>query len=151
MLEEINYTFLISISPVGEARAGITFGVLKGLPIWITFLVGLAGNLLVFPLFHRIITFLNKTFWSNRTYKKGGVYFSKKAKKKTQNSIQKYGIWGLMVFVMIPLPVTGAYMGTIASYVLGMDYKKSFIATSIGVTISCLIVALSFSLGIKLF
>jgi len=47
-----------------------------------------------------------------------------------------------MVFVMIPLPVTGAYAGTIASYLLGMDYKKSFVATSIGVTISCIVVTL---------
>jgi uncharacterized membrane protein len=54
--------------------------------------------------------------------------------------IKKYGVWGLMVFVMIPLPITGAYTGTIAAYLFRISYKKSLIAISIGVTISSIMV-----------
>jgi uncharacterized membrane protein len=42
---------------------------------------------------------------------------------------------------MIPLPVTGAYIGTIAAYIFGMSYKKSLIAISSGITISSIMVA----------
>ena len=45
-----------------------------------------------------------------------------------------------MVFVMIPLPVTGAYIGTIAAYIFGISYKKSLIAISIGVAVSSIMV-----------
>jgi uncharacterized membrane protein len=48
----------------------------------------------------------------------------------------------LMVFVMIPLPVTGAYIGTIAAYIFGISYRKSLIAISSGITISSTMVAL---------
>lgn len=140
---DILFVFLFSISPLGEARVGIPYGIINDVPVIWAFLVGLGANLLVFPVFHWLITVLNRFFWRYRTYKKSAVFVAKRAKKNTQKSIQKYGTWGLMVFVMIPLPVTGAYAGTIAAYLLGMDYKKSFIATSIGVTISCSIIALA--------
>jgi uncharacterized membrane protein len=42
---------------------------------------------------------------------------------------------------MIPLPVTGAYIGTIAAYIFDIEYKKSFIAISSGITISSILVA----------
>ena len=105
----------------------------------IAFIVALAGNLLVFPLFSQVLKLSNKYLWKSRRYKKSAVFLTRKAKKGTQSSIQKYGIWGLLVFVMIPLPVTGAYSGTIAAFVLQMDYKKSFLAISAGVTVALLI------------
>ena len=142
MILDLLSVFLFSISPAGEARVGIQIGIAKDIPVIWCFIVGLGANLLVFPVFHWLITVLNRFFWRYRTYKKSAVFVAKRAKKNTKKSIQKYGIWGLMVFVMIPLPVTGAYAGTIASYLLGMDYKKSFVATSIGVTISCIVVTL---------
>lgn len=134
-------TFLLSISPLGEARVGIPYGIVKGEPVVLAFLVGLGGNLLVFPVFYFLINLSNKYLWRIRAYKKAAVYLSKKAKRKTKSSIEKYGWWGLMVFVMIPLPVTGAYMGTLAAYILGMERGKSFTAISIGVMISSVLIA----------
>jgi len=148
MLAELITTFLISISPLGEARAGIPYGVMNDLPVSLAFFVGWIANLLVFPLFFRGISLSNKMLWKSHFYKKSAIYLSKSAKKKTKSSIDKYGLWGLMVFVMIPLPVTGAYMGTLAAYILGMDYKKSLLAVTIGVTISCIIVSLGLHLSI---
>lgn len=150
MITEFITTFLISISPLGEARAGIPYGVMNDLPIGWAFLVGWWANLLVFPLFFKGIQFSNKTLWKSRTYKKSAVYLSKRAKRKTKSSIDKYGLWGLMVFVMIPLPITGAYIGTLAAYILGMDYKKSFFAVTIGVTISSVIIASGMYFGTSL-
>jgi len=148
---EFIYTFLISISPFGEARVGIPYGVVKGIPVYWSFLIGLTANLLVFPLFFKCIYLMNTFLWKHKFYKKSAVFLSKNAKRKTKSSIAKYGAWGLMVFVMIPLPITGAYTGTIAAYILGMEYKKSLIAVSIGVTISSVIISTMMYLGVKSF
>lgn len=55
--------------------------------------------------------------------------------------IQKYGFWGLMIFVMIPLPVTGAYMGTIAANIFKINRKKAMLAISLGLVVSCFLIA----------
>ena len=140
MFQDVLFTFLISLSPFGEARAGIPYGDLNGLPIFLVFIIGLAANLLIFPLFYRAIEFSNKHFFKNKYYKKSAIYLSSRARTKTKTIIKKYGVWGLMVFVMIPLPVTGAYIGTIASYIFGISYRKSLIAISSGITISSIMV-----------
>ncbi len=142
MFQDILFTFLISLSPFGEARAGIPYGELKGLPILLVFIIGLTANLLVFPVFYKMIEFSNKHFFKNKYYKKSAIYLSERARTKTKTIIKKYGVWGLMVFVMIPLPVTGAYIGTIAAYIFGISYRKSLIAISSGITISSTMVAL---------
>ena len=142
MLQDILFTFLISFSPFGEARAGIPYGELVGLPILLVFIIGLTANLLVFPIFYRAIEFSNKHFFKNKYYKKSAIYLSSRARTKTKTIIKKYGVWGLMVFVMIPLPVTGAYIGTIAAYIFGISYRGSLIAISSGITISSIMVAL---------
>ena len=141
MFQDVLFTFLISLSPFGEARAGIPYGELNNLPIIWVFIIGLTANLLIFPLFYRGIELSNKHFFKNKFYKKSALYLSSRARTKTKTIIKKYGVWGLMIFVMIPLPVTGAYIGTIAAYIFGISYKKSLIAISSGITISSIIVA----------
>jgi len=142
MFQDILFTFLISFSPFGEARAGIPYGELVGLPILLVFVIGLTANLLVFPVFYKAIELANKHLWKNPLYKRSAIYLSSRARTKTRTVIKKYGVWGLMVFVMIPLPITGAYIGTIAAYIFGISYRKSLIAISSGITISSTIVAL---------
>jgi len=152
MIQDILLTFLISISPFGEARVGIPYGVESTtLPLYLIFIVGLVANLLVFPLFYKCIEFSNKFFLKNLYYKKIAIYLSNRAKTKTKSMIQKYGVIGLMIFVMIPLPVTGAYIGTIAAYIFRIDYKKSLIAISTGITISSTIVIFGWPLITSLF
>ena len=141
MLQDILFTFLISFSPFGEARAGIPYGELNGLPIMLVFIVGLVANLLVFPIFYKVIELANKNLWKNPLYKKMALYLALRARTKTKEVIKKYGVWGLMIFVMIPLPVTGAYIGTIAAFIFGISYQKSLIAISSGITISSIMVA----------
>jgi len=140
MLQDILFTFLWSFSPLGESRVGIPVGISTGLSIEIVFFVALFANLLVFPVFYNVITISNKHLLKNKIYRKIVVYLESRAKTKTKHVIQKYGVWGLMVFVMIPLPVTGAYIGTIAAFVYKINYRKALIAISSGITISCVLV-----------
>ena len=137
MLKDILFTFLISFSPFGEARVGIPYAIEHTdlTLIWV-FLIALSANLLVFPLFYRVIEFFNNHFLKSKWYRKAAIYFSLRARRKTGAVVQKYGAIGLMIFVMIPLPFTGAYIGTIAAYIFKINYKKALLAINIGVLIA---------------
>lgn len=147
MLNNLIISFLISLSPFGEARVGIPYAILNEVPFAWAFFVGLAANLLVFPLLIFLIDRFDRRFWPNRHYKKSVVRISRLARKKTGTSIEKYGFWGLMIFVMIPLPGTGAYLGTIAASVFKIDRRKAFWAVSLGVFVSCVIMTVAAHFG----
>jgi uncharacterized membrane protein len=154
MINHIIFTFLFSISPLGEARVGIPYGIVSGLPPVLAYLLGLGGNLLVYPLLLGLVKAFNEKMWQYRIYKQQSITLVRRAKNITGNKIQKYGFWGLMIFVMIPLPVTGAYMGTIAAIIFKIPKRKAFTAISLGVLISCSIMAGGTylgQLGFKLF
>ena len=71
-------------------------------------------------------------------------------KQTRKNFFHKYAIWGniaLMLFVAIPLPITGAWTASIASWLLGIEKKRSLLYISLGVIIAGSIVTL-ISLGV---
>lgn len=152
MLKDILFTFLISFSPFGEARVGIPYGIEHTdlTLIWV-FLIALFANLLVFPLFYRVIEFFNNHFLKSKWYRKAAIYLSLRARRKTGAVVQKYGAIGLMIFVMIPLPFTGAYIGTIAAYIFKINYKKALLAINIGVLIALTFIILIWPLISSLF
>ena len=147
MFETLLYTFLLSLSPFGEARTGIPYAILNDIHIILAFVVGTVGNTLIYPLFMWLIDTFNQKFWPFRPYKKGVVFLSKRARKIAGANVQKHGFWGLMVFVMVPLPGTGAYMGTIAANLFKIERKRAFLAINIGVFFSSLIMAVGTYLG----
>ncbi len=65
---------------------------------------------------------------------------ARRAKAGAGKNVEKYGFWGLMIFVLIPLPGTGVYAGTLAAYLFGIDRKRAFLANTIGIFFSCLII-----------
>ncbi len=148
MLEILIYTFLLSMSPFGEARVGIPYGILNDIHIVWVFVIGLIGNLLIFPLFMWLINTFDKKLWAFRPYKKGALFLSKRAKKGINKEKNKqFGFLALMIFVMVPFPGTGAYMGTIAAFVTKMERKRAFLAVSLGVLISCIIMTVGAHFG----
>lgn len=147
MFETLLYTFLLSISPFGEARAGIPYAILNNVHFILAFLIGTVANTLVFPMFMWLIDTFSQKFWPFRAYKRGVIFLSKRAKKIAGDNVRKHGFWGLMLFVMIPLPGTGAYMGTIAANIFKIERKKAFLAISLGVVISSIVMALATHLG----
>lgn len=149
MLENLINTFLISISPFGEGRAGLPYAFFNDIHWLLAFAVALSGNLLVYPIMMWLIDVFNHKCWKYTTYRKAVVYLSKMAKKGAGPKIKKHGFWGLMIFVMIPLPGTGAYMGTIAAAIFKINRWQAFLAISIGTFISCALVAAGFYLGSK--
>lgn len=140
MVEQIVYTFLWSISPFGEAKVGIPYGLLKGLNPYLVFIVALGANILVFPMMMFFLDKINILLTRWNWYKKSAIWVARRAKKGSGDKLQKYGFVGLALFVMIPLPGTGVYAGSIATYLFKMERKKACIANFIGITISSIIV-----------
>ena len=149
MLEGILVTFLISASPLGEGRVGIPLGLFNyDLDPFVVFFASATGNALVFPIMIFFIEHINKYLMKVRLYKRISIRTALRVRRQTSHLIEKYGFWGLMFFVMIPLPVTGAYMGTLAAYIFNINRRHAYWAVSIGITISCAIVTIAMQLGI---
>ena len=82
----------------------------------------------------------------SKRFSKVAKWLDKKVDKH-KGQIEKYGFWGLVLFVGIPLPGTGAWTGCLIASVLEMDKKKSLLAAIIGVFMASIIMMiLSFGL-----
>ena len=126
-------TFLVSMVPVIELRGAIPIGVARGLPFWAAVLVSIIGNLVPVPF---IIIFIKKifAFMREKMPKLNGLVtrLENKANSKSE-TVQKYAFWGLIIFVAIPLPGTGAWTGALIAAMLEMPLKKAFPSIMLGV------------------
>lgn len=135
-------TFLIAMVPVLELRAAIPAGVIAGLPIPIALIVSVIGNLLPIPF---IILFIRKIFkfMQSKSERLARIvkHFEDKAESKKEQ-VLKYEFWGLMIFVAIPLPGTGAWTGALIAAMLDMQLKRAFPSIAMGVLIAACIVTI---------
>lgn len=149
MIEDIIISMLWSISPFGEAKVGIPYGLVKGLNKYLVFVICFLTNVLVFPLMLLFLDNVNRHLVKWTPYKKAAINIARRAKIGSGNVIQKYGFFGLIFFVMLPLPGTGVYAGTIATYMFKIERGKAFLANTIGIFFSSLIVWFAFMLTMK--
>ena len=131
--------FIISMLPVVELRGGIIMAALLGMKWYVAVPICIVGNLLPIPLVlkfvRRILDFLKKS----KHLKKIIEWFEERTKNKGKN-IENGWLAGLIVFVGIPLPGTGAWTGSLAADLFRIDFKKSMFAVTVGVLIAAAIV-----------
>ncbi len=149
MIQDIIIAILWSISPFGEAKVGIPYGMIRGLNIYLVFVVCFVSNVLVFPLMMFFLERINNYFLKWKFYKKSAIYVARKAKVGSGDKIQKYGFWGLLFFVMLPLPGTGVYAGSIATYLFKIRKREAFVANTVGIFFSSVIVWVTTLLTMK--
>jgi uncharacterized membrane protein len=77
--------------------------------------------------------------------------FIERARKKLSKGFEKWGWLGIAVFVGIPLPLTGAWTGTLGAWVLGISRRRTLLAVVLGLVISGIIVSAVVILGIGAF
>lgn len=132
--------FIISLLPVLELRGGLLAASLLGLKAIPSYIISIIGNVLPIPF---ILLLINKIIdrCKNSKHKKLNKFANYLTNKvdKNKESIEKYGFWGLVIFVGIPLPGTGAWTGSLIAGVLNMDRKKSFLAILLGVFMASII------------
>ena len=132
--------FIISLFPVLELRGGLLAAspAFLDVPIQTALPLCILGNLLPIPfvllLIERIIILLEK----GRHTGKIALWLRNKVEKH-KGQIEKYGFWGLVLFIGIPLPGTGAWTGSLVAALLHMSFKKSFLACILGVLMAAAI------------
>ncbi|MCD7722647.1 MAG: small multi-drug export protein [Clostridiales bacterium] len=134
--------FIISVLPILECRLGLfTAIVLLGMNPFAGFAISFVGNILPVPfillLINSIFKIMKKIPHINKI-----IYWLEEKTLKKRDKIDKYGVWGLLLFVAIPLPGTGAWTGALLASLLNLDRKKSFMVISIGVFIAGLIITI---------
>ena len=154
MFKHCLIVFLVSMVPIIELRGAIPYGVGFGLPLWLTYIIAIVGNMLPVPL---IYFFARKVLEWGRDKPVIGKFFTfclekgKKGGEKLQAKAGRGLFWALLLFVGIPLPGTGAWTGTLAASLLDMDFRKSVLACMGGVLLAgCIMGALSL-LGVSAF
>ncbi len=129
-----------SMIPIIECRGAVPMGVAFGLPWWQTALFSLIGNMIPVPFILLFIRSFLKWLTESKVkfFRSVGEWLHKKV-DKNKGKIEKYSYWGVLIFVGIPLPGTGAWTGSLISAVLGLDFKKSLVAVTGGVALAILI------------
>ena len=133
--------FIISMIPIIELRLAIPVGVAVGISPAVAIPLAVIGNLIPVPF---IILFIKKIFaWMRKISPKfNGVVDKMEAKaEKNKAKVLKYAFWGLVLFVAIPLPGTGAWTGALVAAMLDMPLKKAFPSVVLGVVGAGLLVA----------
>ena len=139
---EFCFTAMVSMIPVAELRLGIPFGVARGLPVWAACLAAVLGNMLPVPF---IVVYIRRIFqwmrrrlpWLNSLVDK----LERKAHLKGQ-TVTKYKYLGLLIFVAIPLPGTGAWTGSLAAAFLDMPLRKALPSIFAGIVIAGLAISI---------
>ncbi len=145
------YTMILSMMPIAELRGGIPYALLHDIHPVTAYLISCAANLLAFPIVYFFMGFFHHQFNRMNWYSSLFDKIVLRTRKKVGANIDKWGFWGLMVFVMIPLPVTGAYTGSFAAWIFGIKKREAFLAVSLGVLIAGLIVTAVYFSGAGLF
>ena len=138
---KILITLLVSMAPVVELRGAIPIATGMGLSPSVAIPVAMAGNLIPVPF---IILFVKKIFAFLRKVSPGLERFVEKMEAKAEKNkakVLKYAFWGLVLFVAVPLPGTGAWTGSLVAAMLDMPLKKAFPSILLGVIIAGTVIA----------
>lgn len=145
------FTMLVSMLPIIELRGGLPFGVALGLPYHLAFPFAVIGNLIPAPF---IIVYIRRVFLLMRKYMPRLNRMVDKLEEKAHlkgQEMQKYEMFGLFLFVAIPLPGTGAWTGSLAAAFLGMRLKRAMPAVVLGVLTAGTIMMTLTHVGVNLF
>ena len=155
MFKHCLIVFLVSMVPIIELRGAIPYGVGFGLPLWLTYIIAIVGNMLPVPL---IYFFARKVLHWGADKKCIGKFFSyclEKGEAAGHRLMKKAGRGGLflalMLFVGIPIPGTGAWTGTLAASFLDMGIKTTALSVSLGVIIAGIIMGAASMAGVHVF
>jgi uncharacterized membrane protein len=154
-------TAFLSLLPISELRGGIPYAIASGIPWYLAWPFAAAVNALVAPLCWLFLSTVHAFFYSfsrrhGDTETKGFIWYRSlfdkivlRARAKVQDGVEKWGAFGIAIFVAIPLPMTGAWTGTLGAWVLNLSRRKTMLAVIFGVVVAGGIVTAVMTLGIS--
>lgn len=128
---------MIAMLPIFELRGSIpvAIGMLE-LPWWESYIYSVIGNMIPVPfillLSDPVVRFFSRFKYSKKFFD----YVLEKTRKRTGRKIKRYESLALVLFVAIPLPVTGAWTGAIAAWLFDIEFKKAMACVFCGVLIA---------------
>lgn len=148
-LNTLFISILLSLLPISELRGAIPYAYFNGASLVLAAPLCILANALVAPIAYTFLATVHKIFYGHWAWY--AAFFDRfvaKAQKKVAPKVSKYGYWGILLFVAVPLPITGAWTGTLGSWILGLDKRKTMMAVFGGVIVSGLIVTSLVVLGV---
>ena len=131
--------FIISMIPLLELRGALLVaGPILGVPVAKAIPLCVLGNIIPVPFILLLITPIFGWMKKTRIFRPLVTKLENKAMSKSER-IEKYEFWGLVLFVGIPLPGTGAWTGSLIAALLGIKFKKAFPAIVIGICMATVI------------
>ena len=145
-ISEKAVVFLISMMPLLELRGGLLASSLLKVSAVQAIPICIIGNILPIPF---ILLFIKKIFQWMKKVKcfRGLIIKLENRAMGRSDKIQQYEFWGLVAFVGIPLPGTGAWTGALIAALLGIRFRKAFPAIVIGVCLAaCIVTIISYGI-----
>lgn len=133
--------FIISMVPILELRGGLLVGSLLNVSILTAIPICIVGNIIPIPF---ILLFIKQIFkWLKKIKFCKGIIEKLEARAMSKSdNIKRYEFWGLVLFVGIPLPGTGAWTGSLIAALLDIDFKKAILAELLGIAIATVIMSI---------
>lgn len=155
-------TSIMSLIPMIELKGGIVFARGAGMGFFLAFILAFAGStaafLFVYWIVKPILNLMKKIKWFNTFALKIEAYCQKKADDALQKSQGKSKVTSakfikqlaVFIFVAIPLPLTGVWMGTVIAVFLSLSFKDSILPVVLGNLVAGLIISLLAALFIAI-
>ena len=123
----LNQIIILSMLPISELRGAIPLAVFSGSSFWpILIVVSILANIAIVPFIFYFLDNIHNSFMKINTYKSIFNKTAKRTRKRIENKIgTKAEFLALYFLVAIPLPMTGAYTGSLAAWLFGLSRKKS--------------------------
>ncbi len=142
-------TLLIAMLPIAELRLALPIALkIYHMSIWQAYIWSVLGNMipLIFIVFllEKVSRWLSDRF---NIFKNFFRWLFERTHRKNSKKFEMFKEFALVIFVAIPLPITGGWTGAVAAFVFGIPPKKSLPLIFLGVLIAGVIVTLA-TLGI---
>lgn len=138
--------FFTAMTPIGEIRASIPLGLgIYKLSIYSVFIISVIGNLIPAIAIIYILEPLSKFLM--RKFKIANRFFNwlfDRTRRKYSKKFERYSGFALSIFVGIPLPITGAWTGSLIAFVFGIPPKKAILDILLGIIMAGIIVTIIF-------
>jgi len=140
--------FFLSMIPWLESRYVIPFAISSfGWDWWQAFPIAVAGNILPVPFILLFFKFVEKFLRNYKFWTRIMDWLFSRTRKRADSKIRKYEYLGLILFVAIPLPFTGAWTGSLIAYLFDLKFSKSLLTIFIGVIIAASVMTFLFLTG----
>lgn len=142
MINNIFHVLWIAMLPVFELRLALPMAYFKyGFNIYESFILSVIGNMIPIFFILLLLEYFVKIFSKWSFFKKIFDWIYSRSEKAFSKNYAKWGKFGLILFVGIPLPITGAWTGSVASILFKIKTKEAFFLIFFGVLLAGVIVS----------